>query len=271
MVHPTKSPHVTFSHFRFAICDSTMAVLRRSSLVILLSLLVSQHCVALQNLLPKQWSLPLKFGNAKKETRQLEDKLLGRIRSEGSRLANSEEIASLVTQLELSGQSIREPAIAPEVYGTWRLLYTTNAETSSPIQRKAVDSQAFPIYQNIFVNDKNQLVVSQVVKFSDNAKLSVDALASTAAYPLPELTDRTSDGKLLGVNVLGVSLVGDDAKEDTNRPNARINFVFDEGNFDFGKVRVPYPVPFRLPFLRDAVKGKYIRAVNFVRSLSSLN
>jgi hypothetical protein len=248
---------VTFSHCWFAICDSTMAVLQRSSLVILVILLVSQHCVAFQNLLPKQWSLPLKFGggNAKKETRQLEDKLLQVIQSEGSRLANSEEIASLVTQLELSGQSIREPAIAPEVYGTWRLLYTTNAETSSPIQRKAVDSQAFPIYQNIFVNDKNQLVVSQVVKFFDNAKLSVDALASTAAYPLPELTDRTSDGKLLGVNVLGVSLVGDDAKEDTNRPNARINFVFDEGNFDFRKIRVPYPVPFRLPFLRDAVKG----------------
>jgi hypothetical protein len=55
--------------------------------------------------------------------------------------------------------------------------------------------------------------------------------------------------------VLGVSLVGDEAKEDPNRPNSRINFVFDEGNFDFRNIRIPYPVPFRLPFLRDAVKG----------------
>jgi hypothetical protein len=249
--------HSSLSSITFSVCDSTMAVLQRLALVILVSLLISQHCVAFQNLLPKEWSQKLNLGggNAKKQTRQLEDKLLEVIQSEGSRLANSDQIASLVTQLENSGQSIREPAIAPEVYGTWRLLYTTNAETSSPIQRKAVDSQAFPIYQNIFVNDKNQLVVSQVVKFSDNAKLCVDALASTPAYPLPELTERTSTGKLLGVNVLGVSLVGDEAKEDSSRPNCRINFVFDEGNFDFGKVRVPYPVPFRLPFLRDAVKG----------------
>jgi hypothetical protein len=113
-----------------------MAVFQRSSLVILVILLVSQHCIAFQNLLPKQWSHPPKFGgsNAKKETSQLKDKLLQVMQSEGSRLANSEQIASLVTQLELSGQSIREPAIAPEVHGTWRLLYDAlwyNAGASS--------------------------------------------------------------------------------------------------------------------------------------------
>ena len=50
-------------------------------------------------------------------------------------------------------------------------------------------------------------------------------------------------------------LVGEDARPDN--PNARIDFVFDEGNFDLfnGKLKVPYPVPFRLPILRDAVKG----------------
>jgi hypothetical protein len=235
-----------------------MAAFQRSPLVILVILLISQQCVAFQNLLPKEWSFPLKFGdgggNAKKQTALLEDQLIEAIQTEGSRLANSDQIASLVAKLE-SRQSIPEPAIAPEVYGTWRLLYTTNADTSSPVQRKAVESQAFPIYQNIFVNDKDQLVVSQVVKFSENARLSVDALASTAAYPLPELTAIKSTGKVLGVNVLGVSLVGEEAMEDPNRPNSRINFVFDEGNFDFGSVRLPYPVPFRLGFLRDNFLG----------------
>jgi hypothetical protein len=115
-----------------------MAVLQRSSLVILVILLVSQHCsaIAFENPLPKQWSLPPTFGgsNAKKGTSQLKDKLSQVIQSEGSRLTNSEQIASLVTQLELSGQSIREPAIAPEVHGTWRLLYDAlwyNAGASS--------------------------------------------------------------------------------------------------------------------------------------------
>jgi hypothetical protein len=190
-----------------------------------------------------------------KQKRAKEDELIAAIQEQGSRLDNSERIASLVEELE-GMDSVKEPAVAPEVYGRWRLLHTSNADTSSPIQRKAVDAQAFPIYQNIQVNDKNQLIVSQIVKFSDTAQLCVDALASTADYPLPELTERKGTGKILGVfNVLGVSLVGEEAKPDPNRPNSRIDFVFDEGNFDFNGFRIPYPVPFRLPLLRDAVKG----------------
>jgi hypothetical protein len=146
--------------------------------------------------------------------------------------------------------------VAPELYGRWRLLYSTDAGTSSPIQRKAVDSQAFPIYQDIVVNDDGRLVVKQVVKFSDSIELSVDALASTAAYPLPELEARRSTGKVLGLNVLGVSLVGEEAEPDPDRPNSRVDFVFDEGKFDFGgKFSLPYPVPFRSPLFRDWVKG----------------
>lgn len=184
----------------------------------------------------------------------LEDQLLAAIDNQGSRLANSDEIAALVTALE-SKPSIDEPAISESVYGRWRLMYTTNADTSSPIQRKAVDTQKFPIYQDIIVNDKDQLLVNQVVQFNDSAELTVTALASTAAYPLAELTERQGTGKILGLNILGVSAIGEEAKPDPNRPNSRINFVFDEGNFDFGSFQVPYPVPFRLPLLRDAVKG----------------
>ena len=47
-----------------------------------------------------------------------------------------------------------------------------------------------------------------------------------------------------------------EAKENEERPDARISFVFDEGNFELGSgFTVPYPVPFRLPLIRDAVKG----------------
>ena len=138
----------------------------------------------LENLLPK-WNLPI--AKSSQNARQVEDTLIQCIQDEGKRLAKSEQIASLVEELESLAprQSIPEPAIAPQIYGRWRLLYTNNADTSSPIQRKAVDTQAFPIYQDIIVNDEGKLLVNQVVKFSDTSELCVSALASTAAYPLP--------------------------------------------------------------------------------------
>ena len=201
------------------------------------------------NLLPQ----PTKNGN---QAKILEDELIAAIQDQGSRLANSERIEYLVAQLEaMKGMSIPEPAVAASIYGRWRLLYTRNADTSSPIQRKAVDTQAFPIYQDIVIED-NQLKVKQVVEFSEKFRLSVDALASTSAYPLAELTERKSTGKVLGVNILGVSLVGKEAEPDPERPNSRIDFVFDEGNFMLqNNVMIPYPVPFRFPPLRDWVKG----------------
>mmetsp|Transcript_10970 Transcript_10970/g.16962 ORF Transcript_10970/g.16962 Transcript_10970/m.16962 type:complete len:276 (-) Transcript_10970:118-945(-) len=200
---------------------------------------------------PKGQSAPVNRGAI-----DLENQLLSALENQGAedRLSNSDQISSLVTQLEESGQSIPRPAIAPEVYGRWRLMQTTNADTASPIQRKAVDTSKFPIYQDIVV-DEDKLIVSQVVKFSDANELKVDALASTADYPLEELSDRTGTGKIMGLNILGVSLIGEEAKPDPNNPDSRINFVFDEGNFEFGEFKVPYPVPFRFPLFRDAVKG----------------
>lgn len=209
---------------------------------------------AFQNLFPGGLANTLK--TASSSSKSLEDDLLQAIGELGDkRLADSDKVDSLVQQLEQSGQSIKSPAISENVYGRWRLVHTNNANTASPIQRKAVSSSAFPIYQDIVFNENNQLVVSQVVKFSEDKELKVDALASTSAYPLEELTDRQGDGKILGLNILGVSIVGEEAKEDPSRPDSRINFVFDEGKFDFQSFTIPYPVPFRLPILRDAVKG----------------
>ena len=140
---------------------------------------------------------------------------------------------------------------------TLRLLQMTNADTASPIQRKVVDTTKFDIFQDIVFSedDDTKLLVRQIVKFTDRNQLCIDALASTLAYPLPELTDREGTGKILGLNILGVSLVGEEAAEDADRPDSRIRFVFDEGKFDFGGFTIPYPVPFRNPLFRDAVKG----------------
>jgi PAP_fibrillin len=277
-----------------------------SATILLLLFLLSSilFTEALQNLIPKQFQDMLPTSGAPRDTssaaptltfpnpfsginqssnknnanvaKQLEQQLLEAIQDLGNnqRLANSETIDNLVAQLEAIPTSIAQPAISPQIYGRWRLLHTTNANTASPIQRKAVSSSAvFAIYQDIILrqqqqqrddnnNNKNDnntvLIVSQVVQFSDSLELKVDALASTSAYPLPELTARQGDGKILGFNLLGVSKIGDDAKPQS--PDSRIDFVFDEGNFEFellgsNTLKIPYPVPFRLPILRDAVKG----------------
>lgn len=221
--------------------------------------LSSANAVAFQNILHKIEHPSALASSKPAASLALENELLDAIDSLGkeNRLANSDKIASLVTELEESGSSITRPAVAPEVMGRWRLLHTTNANTSSPIQRKAVDASKFQIYQDInFSNAQpEQLLVSQVVKFGDKSELRLDALASTSAFPLPELTERKSTGKVFGLNILGVSLVGEEAQPDPNQPDSRIDFVFDEGNFDFNGIKIPYPVPFRSPLFRDLVKG----------------
>ena len=186
---------------------------------------------------------------------ELEDRLLNAINSV-DRLSNSDEIDEVVRELESSGLGIERPAIADEVYGIWKLAHTSNADTASPIQRKAVDASKYDIYQNIELaeDDDSTLIVSQVVKFGPESQLKVDALASTSAYPLAEFTERKSS-TTLGFNILGTSLVGEDAKPDPTRPDSRVDFVFDSGAFDFRGTKIPYPVPFRLPLLRDVVKG----------------
>lgn len=103
--------------------------------------------LAFQNLIPTFGAAPAKGAVA------LEDALIAEIASEDDRLVNSDKVSSLVTQLEQSGKSIPRPAIAPQVMGRWRLLQTTNTDTSSPIQRKAVDTSKFPIYQDILLNE----------------------------------------------------------------------------------------------------------------------
>lgn len=206
---------------------------------------------------------------------ELEDRLIATIEncvsssisSNNTRLDISNEVSDIVSLLEASSRSVPRPAIAPQLYGRWKLLRTSNTDTASPIQRKAVDTSKFDIYQDIvIVDDKRSssedrgrtgLLVRQIVKFSGENRLCVDALGSTSAYPLDELTNRIGDGKILGVNVLGVSVVGENAAEDMYRPDSRLRFVFDEGRFELfdGRVNFPYPVPFRNPLFRDAVKG----------------
>lgn len=222
---------------------------------------------ALQNIFAQQWSSLVKTSPASSDS--VEADLIRALTADTTNRPSELAILEMVQHLENSSSSIAQPAIAPEIYGRWRLLFTTAPDTASPIQRTATSSPSkFPIYQDIVLDvggpdtnsdieqQQQRLVVKQVIQFSEQALLSVNALASTTAYPLPELTERKSTGKVFGLNLLGVSLVGDEATQNSSQPDSRIDFVFDEGYFEvFQNQRIPYPVPFRLPLLRDWVKG----------------
>lgn len=81
--------------------------------------------------------------------------------------------------------------------------------------------------------------------------LKVAAMASTAARPIPGFSPRRGDGRILGLNLFGVSKTAVPASD----PDARIDFQFVDAGFDLSLLpfRLPYPVPFRL--LGDEVKG----------------
>ena len=107
-------------------------------------LLLSKETNAFQtffNFQPKQQT-----ATVSKQAIQLEDQLIATINNSDARLGNSEEINAIVELLEQSGYGISRPAISKEVKGRWRLLHTNNADTASPIQRKAVDATKYNIY-----------------------------------------------------------------------------------------------------------------------------
>ena len=90
------------------------------------------------------------FGASSKQSgaKQLEDQLLAAI-AEQDRLSTSDEIDAIVMQLEASNKSLQRPAIAPEVYGRWRLMHTTNAATASPMTPRGSIPEASPLHATL--------------------------------------------------------------------------------------------------------------------------
>ncbi|GMI00304.1 hypothetical protein TrST_g3125 [Triparma strigata] len=162
----------------------------------------------------------------------------------------------------------KDPATNPKLNGLWELIYQTAPTTSSPVQRflttslKANDlSESIPyspdssvkIYQQVnMVEGKIDIIVKPK---GSSSNLTVTALSGSLSKPPPNWTERENDGKLLGLNILGVS------KTNTDPPNTpygdvRVIFLFDTGSFNINdQIKIPYPVPFRSRLFRDNVKG----------------
>ncbi|KAL6203783.1 hypothetical protein ACLB2K_027482 [Fragaria x ananassa] len=139
----------------------------------------------------------------------------GRGRSASPQQLN--EVESAVKILEAL-KGVPEPTSSSLIEGRWQLMFTTRPGTASPIQRTFVGVDFFSVFQEVYLQTKDQRV-SNIVKFSDAiGELKVEAEASI------------KDGK-------------------------RILFRFDKAAFSFKFLpfKVPYPVPFRL--LGDEAKG----------------
>lgn len=184
-----------------------------------------------------------------------EDSLLSLLRTLPGRgafasAAQEADVVSAVQALEAFG-GVPAPARSPLIEGTWKLLYTSKSKfdiraplgarvegdkpgleslfggsqlaSSSPVQRSVTGNDAFTVRQNVRLT-ASPPVVENVVLFGTGGELMLQAGASRSASNA-----------------------------------ARIDFTFEGGWLEaydlplFGRVRVPYPVPFKL--LGDEAKG----------------
>lgn len=167
-----------------------------------------------------------------------------------------DQIENIVKDLELScDKTSFNPIGNQNIDGCWKLLYTSNPGTNSPIQRTFTGIDGLSVFQVInLINTNTSFLgnsipdVSNTICFGDAIRLRVTALASTNEKKLIE--PRKGDGKILGLNVFGVS-----SNQPPRNINERIDFAFQEAKFEFRdfNFEIPYPVPFKL--LGDEAKG----------------
>ena len=193
--------------------------------------------------------------------------LLGSIQKRGASSENADSInlnkriEELVSNLENTFDGRKSKYLD----GCWKLLYTSTPGTNSPIQRTFTAIESVSIFQVVNIYDTSASFlksdigeplpdVSNTVCFffgNDSvplARLRVTALASTSSRPL--IVPRIGDGKIFGMNIFGVS-----KSNPPRNPEERIDFAFQEAQFEFRNFpfTIPYPVPFKL--LGDEAKG----------------
>ena len=208
-----------------------------------------------------------------------EQLLLSRLRQVSGRGAGASKsdqtaIANAVTALEQNG-GLRDPALQPEIEGTWRLLYTSksNFDLKNPLGSRVDGSK--PGLEGLFASlfgDENAKQMTEGAESIPQAASSSPiqrTVTSFEAFTIQQALRLTSssDPRVDQVvqfgdgNYLRLSAK---ASVDTVNPT-RIDFTFDLAYFEFASgpfgiklpgtqsVRVPYPVPFQL--LRDEAKG----------------
>jgi len=141
--------------------------------------------------------------------------------------------------------------------GTWELAYISSSkfDVRAPLGKR-VDGTA-PGLEGLF-----EAISDEGAKDSTPATSSeAAARASASSSPVQRLVTRlfpsfqVIDDERVDtvVNLAGIGTLRLSAKAEPLETGGRLNFTFDGGFFQFGPVRVPYPVPFQL--LGDEAKG----------------
>jgi len=230
------------------------------------------------------------------ETASAEALLLSRLRSVSGRGAGASEtaaraIADAVSALERSGAGLSNPALRPEIEGTWRLLYTSKSsfDLKNPLGKRLDGTKPGleGFFSAIFGEDAAKVMddASNVISASSSpiqrTVTSLEAFTIQQAIRLPDpmgdeegsLKPNEKHGNRRDPRVDQVARFGDGnylrlsakASVPETAESNRIDFTFDLAYFElatgpFGlklpgtrPARVPYPVPFAL--LGDEAKG----------------
>eukprot|EP00518_Triparma_eleuthera_P010068 CAMPEP_0182483980 /NCGR_PEP_ID=MMETSP1319-20130603/42527_1 /TAXON_ID=172717 /ORGANISM="Bolidomonas pacifica, Strain RCC208" /LENGTH=251 /DNA_ID=CAMNT_0024685845 /DNA_START=89 /DNA_END=842 /DNA_ORIENTATION=+ len=159
--------------------------------------------------------------------------------------------------------NFKDPAAGGKLNGRWELVYQSSPSTSSPVQRlltsslrrgvSAYDSSSSTkIFQDVDLTGRRAI---DIVVSAPGLAVNVTALAGAGCEGgVPGVEGRRGSGRVLGLNVLGVS--SNDPEDDTTEwGKVRVDFLFDAGEVTLWGRKFPYPVPFRLKALRDNFIG----------------
>lgn len=196
-----------------------------------------------------------------------EDALLDtvkQLRGRGATATSEQEaaVAAAVAALEADG-GVPEPADSPLVEGVWTLLYTSKSsfDIRNPLGAR-VDGSA-PGLERIFrvltgtdassaaAAPASSSPIQRTITSNDNFTV----LQTVALRASPQRVDNTVD---FGPSI-GTLLLEAEASVPVSPGKRRIDFRFAGGYFEtaelpfVGRVRIPYPVPFKL--LGDEAKG----------------
>lgn len=189
-----------------------------------------------------------------------------RLRGRGAQATGEQEaaVAAAVAALEADG-GVPAPADSPLIDGDWTLLYTSKSrfDIRNPLGAR-VDGSApglERIFRVLFGGDGDASTSSATPASSSPIQRSItsnDAFTVTQTVALrasPPRVDNTVD---FGTQ-FGTLLLQAEASVPDSPGKRRVDFRFDGGYFEtaelpvFGRVRVPYPVPFKL--LGDEARG----------------
>lgn len=169
------------------------------------------------------------------------------------------ELTAALAVLEADG-GVARPAESALIEGRWLLLYTSKSafDPRNPLGAR-VDGSA-PGLEQFFRSLSGSQAVASVAASSSPVQRSITSNEAFTVFQDVRLqSDQPRVDNVVVFGEAGQLLLEAEAKVGTSPDGRRIDFCFSGGGFTsaelpfFGRIRVPYPVPFKL--LGDEARG----------------